>query len=65
MIRIDLSKKEVIEDLLSELNGLEIPCTLAIYDRVFRIDTKEELRMFIYGAEVGNFIALDRKEGKL
>lgn len=61
-LTIDVFKKDHIDDVISELQGAKIPCAVRIYDRVLQFDTKEELRMFIYGLEVGNYVALDKKE---
>ena len=59
---IDVFKKDRIEDIIVELQGVNIPCAIRIYDRVLTFSTKEELRMFTYGMEVGNYVALDKKE---
>lgn len=60
---IDVFKKDRIEDIIVELQGVSIPCAIRIYDRVLTFSTKEELRMFTYGMEVGNYVTLDKKEG--
>jgi hypothetical protein len=62
-LEVDVFKKERIEDVITELQAAKVPCVIRIYDRVLQFDTKEELRMFVYGLEVGNYVALDKKEG--
>lgn len=61
---VDVFKAESIDRVLKDLNEMKIPCVIKIYDRVLQLDTKEEMRVFIYGCEIGNYVALDKKEGK-
>ena len=60
--KIDFSKPREVSDVLVELSAIETPCAINIYDRVFMLDTPEELHVFRYGLEIGSYIAMDKKE---
>jgi hypothetical protein len=59
---IAIKKDTSLETVVMQLRGIEIPCAIEIYDRAFIVETKDELRAFMFGLEVGNYIALDKKE---
>jgi hypothetical protein len=60
------SRSDNLEGIIAELQAIkEFPVMLQVYDRVFRVDTEEELLLFKYGIEVGNYLAKDKKEGRI
>lgn len=38
---------------------------LQVYDWIFRLDTRAELDVFQHGLEVGAYLTLDKKEGRI
>ena len=59
---ISIKKDTNLDSVLARLRGLELPCSIHIYDRVFIVANKDELQAFVFGLEVGNYIALDKIE---
>jgi hypothetical protein len=59
---IKINKDTSLDSVLQQLRGTKLPCILNIYDRAFPIETKDELHSFMFGLEVGNYIALDKRD---
>lgn len=52
-----------IEDIVKQVRAInKFPATVKIYDRIIRIDTKEERYSLIDGLEVGAYHTLDDQE---
>ena len=52
-----------IEDIVKQVRAItKFPATVKLYDRIFRVDNKEEHHSLIDGLEVGSYHTLDDQE---
>ena len=64
MYRI-VSDKSTVSDVLVQVKAIKtFPCTVHLYDRLFRVDTLEEKEMLVYGLEIGCYLTDECKEDK-
>ena len=60
------TRSDNLKGIIAELQAIkEFPMFLQVYDRIFRLDTRAELDVFQHGLEVGAYLTLDKKEGRI
>ena len=60
------TRSDNLKGIIAELQAIkEFPMFLQVYDRIFRLDTRAELDVFRHGLEVGAYLILDKKEGRI